>query len=150
MTEARSCNSKKKGSLPHSAHQTAVGHVQVYTEGQALKEGHACACMRSCFSRVQLVATPWTVAGWAPLSIGFSGKGYWSWLSCPPLADSLPTESPQKPMFSSKNSHFILSEHFVFVKPLSMSGLWDRTGLSNSKALWGQTSNIGSWAGVIQ
>ena len=103
--EARSCNRKKKGSLPNSAHQAAVGHVQVYTEGQELKEAHTCACVLSCCSRVRLFATPWIVAGQAPLSIGFSGK-YWSGLSCPPLADSLPTESPQKP----KEGHAFLHE----------------------------------------
>ena len=33
-----------------------------------------CACMISCFSRVQLSATPWTVAHQAALSMGLSGK----------------------------------------------------------------------------
>ena len=31
-------------------------------------------------SRVQLFATPWTVAGQAPLSVGFSRQEYWSGL----------------------------------------------------------------------
>ena len=44
----------------------------------------------SHFSRVQLFATPWTVAHQAPLSQGFSRREYWSGLPCPPsggLAD---------------------------------------------------------------
>ena len=32
----------------------------------------------SCFSRVRLFATPWTVAFQAPLSMGFSTQEYWS------------------------------------------------------------------------
>ena len=38
-------------------------------------------------SRVQLFATPWTVARQAPMSMGFSRQGYWSGLPCPPLGD---------------------------------------------------------------
>ena len=36
----------------------------------------------SCFSGVQLCATPWTVACQAPLSMGFSRQEYWSGLLC--------------------------------------------------------------------
>ena len=43
------------------------------------------ACMLSCFSRVQLIGTPWTVAHQAPLSMGFSRQEYWSELPSPPL-----------------------------------------------------------------
>ena len=34
----------------------------------------------SCFSRVLLFVTPWTVAQQAPLSMGFSSQEYWSGL----------------------------------------------------------------------
>ena len=34
-------------------------------------------------SRVQLFATPWTIAYQAPLSMGFSRQGYWSGLPFP-------------------------------------------------------------------
>ena len=37
----------------------------------------------SCFSRVWLFVTPWTVAYQASLSIGFSRQEYWSRLPCP-------------------------------------------------------------------
>ena len=41
----------------------------------------------SCFSRVRLFATLWTVARQAPLSMGFSRQEYWSGLPCPPPGD---------------------------------------------------------------
>ena len=41
------------------------------------------ACMLRGFSRVQLFATPWTVACQAPLSMGFSMQEYWSGLPFP-------------------------------------------------------------------
>ena len=40
-------------------------------------------CRLSCFSRVQLFVTLWTVAHQAPLSTGFSRQEYWSGLPCP-------------------------------------------------------------------
>ena len=40
--------------------------------------------MLSHFSRVQLCATPWTIACQAPLSLAFSKQGYWSRSPCPP------------------------------------------------------------------
>ena len=66
----------------------------------------------SCFSRVQLFVTLWTVAHQVPLSVGFSRQEYWSGFpfpspgvlpdlgieSFPALqADSLPSEPPGKP-----------------------------------------------------
>ena len=67
-------------------------------------------------SRVQLFASPWTIARQAPLSMGFSRQEDWSGLPCPPpgdlpepgvkpaslnppvlQADSLPSEAPGKP-----------------------------------------------------
>ena len=54
------------------------------------------ACVLSCFSHAQLVATLWTVAHRAPLSMGFSRQEYWSGLLCPtpgdlPAPESKPT-----------------------------------------------------------
>ena len=40
-------------------------------------------CVLSCFSRVRLFVTPWTVAHQAPLSVGFSRQEYWSGLPFP-------------------------------------------------------------------
>ena len=39
------------------------------------------------FSRVQLFATPWTVACQAPLTMGFSMQEYWSGLPFPSLGN---------------------------------------------------------------
>ena len=44
-------------------------------------------CMLSCFSRVRLCATLWTVALQAPLSMGFSKHEYWCGLPFPPPGD---------------------------------------------------------------
>ena len=43
--------------------------------------------MLSCFSHVQLCATPWTAAFQVSLSMGFSRQEYWSGLPCPPPRD---------------------------------------------------------------
>ena len=40
----------------------------------------------SRFSRVRLLATPWTAAYQAPPSMGFSRQEYWSGVSLPSLA----------------------------------------------------------------
>ena len=45
---------------------------------------HPCECMLSC---VWLLATLWTVAHQAPLSLGFSRQQYWSGLPFPSLGD---------------------------------------------------------------
>ena len=49
----------------------------------------ACVCVHvlSCFSRVWLFATLWTVVRQAPLSMEFSRQEYWSVFSCPPPGD---------------------------------------------------------------
>ena len=128
--------------------------MSVFTEGQEFKEGHACACVLSCFSHVRLFATPWTVAGQVPLSIGFSGKEYWSGLSCPPpgdlpdpeikpvspasLADSLPTESPRKPNEGHAFSHELSLRSvraLCFCKTTFYVRVMGQNRV-NSKALW--------------
>ena len=53
------------------------------------KEPLSCYAMLSGFSRVQLLATPRTVACQAPLPMGFSRQEYWSELPCPPPGDLL-------------------------------------------------------------
>ena len=53
--------------------KTKTNYIYVYTHT------HIC-----CFSRVWLLATPWTAACQAPLSTGFSRQEYWSGLPCPP------------------------------------------------------------------
>ena len=46
-------------------------------------------CVLSHFSRVRLLATLWTVAHQAPLSLGFSRQEYWSGLPFPTPGDLL-------------------------------------------------------------
>ena len=46
-----------------------------------------CMHVLSRFSRVRLLATLWTVAHQAPLSLGFSRQEYQSGLPCPPPGD---------------------------------------------------------------
>ena len=43
--------------------------------------------MRAKLLQSCLFATLWTVAGQAPLSMGFSRQEYWSGLPCPPPGD---------------------------------------------------------------
>ena len=66
-----------------------------------------CAVL-SCFSHVQLFATPWTIACQDPLSVGFSRQEYWSGLprielmslTTPALADRFVTaKPPRKPLY---------------------------------------------------
>ena len=47
------------------------------------RELTVCMRMLSHFSRVQLFVTLWTVAHWAPLSMGLSRQEYWSWVAMP-------------------------------------------------------------------
>ena len=46
----------------------------------------ACVCAQS-FSHIWLFVAPWTVAHWAPLSMGFLRQEYWSDLPWPPPGD---------------------------------------------------------------
>ena len=83
---------------------------------------HTCVYVLRYFSCDQLLATPWTVAYQAPLSMGFFRQKYWNRLPFPspgnlsnpgikpmslaspaPLADSLPTEPPGKPHIHTNN-----------------------------------------------
>ena len=59
---------------------------QHYSQGPPLgPEGLADTL--SCFCRVRLFATLWTVASQAPLSMGFSRQEYYRELPCPPPGD---------------------------------------------------------------
>ena len=87
----------------------------------------------SPFSRVQLFATPWTVASQAPLSMGFPRQEFWSGLPFPPpedlpdpevepatlvspaLAGRLPLATPGKP-----NSYTSVMEKNKMALPLQI------------------------------
>ena len=59
-------------------------------------------------SRVQLFATPWTVAYQAPLSMGFSRQKYWSGLPFPSPGD-LP-DPGFEPMSAALQADVLLTE----------------------------------------
>ena len=61
------------------------------------------------FSHLQLFVTPYTVAHWAPLSMGFSRQEFWSGLPCPPPGD-LPNPGI--------NLDFLHCRRFFTAKPL--------------------------------
>ena len=62
-------------------------------------------------SRVQLFATPWTIAGQAPLSKGFSRQEYWSRLPClPPCDHPDPGIKPTSPVSPALAGEFFTTE----------------------------------------
>ena len=71
-------------------------------------------CVLSCFSRVWLCVTLWTVACQAPLSMGFSRQEYWSGLPCHTSGD-LPNPG---------------------IKPMSLMSPGLATGFFTSSATW--------------
>ena len=82
------------------------------------------ASVLSCFSRVWLFATPWTVACQVPLSLGFSRQEYWSGLPFPPSGDlpdpgikpkSLTSPALEKPFPPTCKSTF----SYIFLPPPS-------------------------------
>ena len=59
--------------------QTKCSSVEEYIFSQVIHSYNGMhACVLSCFSRVQLFTTPWTVAHQASLSTGLSQQEYWS------------------------------------------------------------------------
>ena len=66
--------------------QSLKSYLSLYKRGPELNKiiiiGKKSA-MLSCFSRVQLCATPWTVAHQAPLPMELSRQEYWSGLPLP-------------------------------------------------------------------
>ena len=70
------------------------------------------AYMLSCFSHVQLLVIPWTVAHQAPLSMGFSRQEYWSGLPCPPPGDLPdPGTEPMSPVVPALQVDSLLLSH---------------------------------------
>ena len=69
--------------------------------------------MLSCFSHVQLVVIPWTIACQAPLSTGFSRQEYWSGMPCPPPGD-LPDPGIE---YKSPKSPALAGRFFMLVPP---------------------------------
>ena len=72
-------------SLTHCIETSCCSHL-LFLDFQDLDMSEE-QCLLSHFSHVQLCATLWTIACWAPLSMGFSRQKYWSGLPCPPPGD---------------------------------------------------------------
>ena len=63
-------------------------------------------------SAVILLATLWTVAHQAPLSMGFTRQGYWSGLQGPPPGDlSQPGNKSRSPVSSALQTDSLLLSH---------------------------------------
>ena len=79
-------------SYPVESAEKTVNSLRVETilcphlQHQVEKLTSAC-CVLSCFSRVRLFVTLWTIACQAPLSMGLSRQEQWSGLPCPPPGD---------------------------------------------------------------
>ena len=54
---------------------------------EAWSPNHWCVCIFSCLVLSDSLATPWTVALQAPLSMEFSRQEYWSGFPFPPPGD---------------------------------------------------------------
>ena len=67
--------------------------------------GFVRARVLSPLSRVQLFATPWTVAHQALLSMGFSRQEDWSGLPCPPPDLSHSGTEPLSPALQVDSTH---------------------------------------------
>ena len=64
-------------------------YISLYTYFSIIYVNHACVCVLSHCSSVQLFVASWTIACQAPLSIGFSRQEHWSGLPCPSPGDLL-------------------------------------------------------------
>ena len=80
-------------------------------------------------SRVQLLATPWTVACQAPLSMGFSRQEYWSGLPFPSPGDlpdsGIEPKSPVSPVRQMMLSHQRNPHSFLSSNNMPLYG-WTR------------------------
>ena len=65
------------------------------------------ACVLSHFSRVELLATLWAIAGQPPLSMGFSKQEYWSELPC-----TLPGDLPDPGIEPESLMSLVLADEF--------------------------------------
>ena len=95
-------------------------------------------------SRVWLFATLWTVACWAPLSMGFSRQEYWSGLPCPSPGESSWPKEPRSPASSASQADSL---------PLSHQGSPIHTCLCikeiTNESLPYSTGNSTQWSVVI-
>ena len=85
----------------------------------------------SCFTRVRLFVTLWTIVCWAPLSKGFSRQEYWRGLPCRPSGDlHIPGIKPESP---------VLAGNFF-----TTSATWEGGGISPKSSCQGVTCRLES------
>ena len=112
----------------------------------------------------QTLATPWTVACQAPLSVGFSRQAYWSGLpfpspgdlpnpgigpSSPALwADSLPTEPQGKP--SGQYNKVKWNSHAAEIRVRTRNSGIDYNQKPNGGSSWIPENSVGRRFGVDQ
>ena len=77
-------------------------------------------CLLSHCSRVQLFATPWTVAHQASLSMRFSRREYWSELPCQLQGSSQPRDQTQVSQFSCVGRQVLYPLYHHLWSPLSL------------------------------
>ena len=109
--------------------------------------GWAHACMLSCFSHVQLFATPWTVARQAPLSRGFSRQEYGSRLPLP-SPGNLPNSGtePASLMSPAMAGGFFTTSTTWDAPSLSVvPASWMESGISGSGREFAQVSAARAW-----
>ena len=68
------------------------------------------SCMLSPFSRVQIFATLWTIARWAPRSMGFSKQEHLTGLSFPMPGDLPNTRTETVSLVSPELAGFFTTE----------------------------------------
>ena len=83
---AWSLSLKTAREVPHFSINLKLLRKRCYHFKQISRCSYVCRKVKS-LSRVQLFATPWTVALQASPSMGFSKQGYWSGLPFPSLGD---------------------------------------------------------------
>ena len=124
--------------------------------------------MLSCFSRVQLFVTPWTVAHQAPLSMRFSRQEYWSELPCPTPGDlpnpgikhrsptlhvdSLLSEPPEKPKNTGVGSYSFFRGSFRPRNPTGVSCIGGKffTSWATREALSQLANHLKNWIFKVQ
>ena len=103
-------------------HETHPQLSRVFTLAQLL-HFYWHACVFSCFSRVWLPVTLWTVARQAPLSMGFSWQEYWSGLPFPSAVDHVLSE-----LFTLTGPSWVvlpsMAHGFSGARPFAMTRLW--------------------------
>ena len=114
-------NLLEKESTLNTAWATVDGNLRSQvqlSQSRPLRANPFCVVrMRSHFSQVRLVATRWTVAHQAPLSMGFPRYEYWGGLPCPS-----PRNLPNPGVKTTSHTSLALAGEFF-----TISTTWEAT-----------------------